>query len=46
MRQLSADATNLNWLVDSFTERVPGVVDAVCVSADGLLMAMSPGIGG
>lgn len=45
MRQLSADATNLNWLVDSFTERVPGVVDAVCVSADGLLMAMSPGIG-
>lgn len=45
MRQLSADATNLNWLVDSFTERVPGVVDAVVVSADGLLMAMSPGIG-
>ena len=45
MRQLSAEANNLNFLVDSFTDRVPGVVDAVVVSADGLLMAMSPGIG-
>jgi len=42
---LSAEATNLNWLLDSFCEQVPGVVDAVVVSADGLLMAMSPGIG-
>jgi predicted regulator of Ras-like GTPase activity (Roadblock/LC7/MglB family) len=45
MNDLSAEATNLNWLLASFVERVPGVVDAVVVSSDGLLMAMSPGIG-
>lgn len=42
---LSTDAVNVNWLVTSFTDKVPGVVDAVVVSSDGLLMAMSPGIG-
>ncbi len=42
---LSTDAVNFNWLVASFTEKIPGVVDAVVVSSDGLLMAMSPGIG-
>lgn len=45
MSELSAEASNLNWLLDSFVEKVPGVVDAVVVSSDGLLMAMSPGIG-
>ncbi len=45
MTNLSTEATNLNWLLESFAERVKGVVDAVVVSADGLLMAMSPGIG-
>lgn len=45
MSTLSTEAHNLNWLVTSFVERVPGVVDAVVVSSDGLLMAMSPGIG-
>lgn len=40
-----ADVGNLNWLVASFVDRVPGVVDAVIVSSDGLLMAMSSGIG-
>ncbi|MDH4144307.1 MAG: roadblock/LC7 domain-containing protein [Acidimicrobiia bacterium] len=45
MTELSAEATNLNWLVTSFTERVPGVVDAVAVSSDGLPLAISPGIG-
>jgi predicted regulator of Ras-like GTPase activity (Roadblock/LC7/MglB family) len=45
MSALSNDAGNLNWLVDTFVQRVPGVVDAVVVSSDGLLMAMSPGIG-
>ena len=44
-RELSADAENVSWLVESFVERVPGVVDAVAVSSDGLLMAMSDGIG-
>ncbi len=45
MTTLSAEATNLNWLLTSFVEKVPGVVDAVVVSSDGLLMAMSSGIG-
>lgn len=45
MNTLSDEATNLNWLVESFVERVPGIVDAVVVSSDGLLMAMSSGIG-
>ncbi len=45
MSILSTEATNLNWLVNGLVEKVPGVVDAVVVSADGLLMAMSPGIG-
>ena len=44
MSNLSIDAQNLNWLVANFASRVPGVRDAVVVSADGLLMAMSPGI--
>ncbi len=42
---LSTEATNFNWLVENFVENVPGVVDAVVVSADGLLVAMSSGIG-
>ena len=42
---MSAEATNLSWLVQNFTDEVPGVVDAAVVSADGLLMAMSSGIG-
>jgi predicted regulator of Ras-like GTPase activity (Roadblock/LC7/MglB family) len=29
------------WLLSRFVEQTPGVSDAVCVSADGLLMAMS-----
>ncbi|MFN0091116.1 MAG: roadblock/LC7 domain-containing protein [Acidimicrobiales bacterium] len=45
MTALSVEAENLNWLVASFVDRVPGVVDAVVVSSDGLLMAMSNGIG-
>ena len=45
MSDLSNEAANLNWLLDNFVEQVNGVVDAVVVSSDGLLMAMSPGIG-
>lgn len=32
------------WLVDGFTQRVPGVAHAAVVSADGLLMASSAGL--
>ena len=42
---MSADAQNVNWLLTSFVDRVPGIVDAVVVSSDGLLMSMSSGIG-
>ncbi len=44
MSNLSIDAQNLNWLVGNFVSRVPGVRDAVVVSSDGLLMALSPGL--
>jgi predicted regulator of Ras-like GTPase activity (Roadblock/LC7/MglB family) len=40
---LSSDAQNLNWLINNFVERVPGVAHTVVVSADGLLLAVSDG---
>jgi predicted regulator of Ras-like GTPase activity (Roadblock/LC7/MglB family) len=45
MASMSAEAENLNWLLESFVDRVTGVIDTIAVSADGLLMAMSSGIG-
>jgi predicted regulator of Ras-like GTPase activity (Roadblock/LC7/MglB family) len=39
--ELSAEAKTFNWLLDSFTAGTAGVVEAIAVSADGLLMAMS-----
>jgi predicted regulator of Ras-like GTPase activity (Roadblock/LC7/MglB family) len=42
--QLSPAATNVSWLISNFVERVPGVDEAVVVSSDGLLMAMSRGL--
>ena len=44
MSSLSAQASNINWLVSNFVDRVPGVSDAIVVSADGLLMAKSHGV--
>jgi predicted regulator of Ras-like GTPase activity (Roadblock/LC7/MglB family) len=44
MQTLSTDARNLNWLVGSFVARVPSVTEAVVVSSDGLLIAMSEGL--
>jgi predicted regulator of Ras-like GTPase activity (Roadblock/LC7/MglB family) len=38
---LSQQAMDLNWLINAFTERVPGVAHAVVVSSDGLLVAVS-----
>ncbi len=34
-------ATDLGWLVNGFTERVPGAANAVVVSSDGLVLAIS-----
>lgn len=39
--ELSSDAKRFNWLLDSFTSGTAGVVEAIAVSSDGLLMAMS-----
>src|SRR5215210_8822639 len=44
MAPLSPQASNINWLVNSFVERVPGVTEAVVVSSDGLPMAKSRGL--
>jgi len=38
---VSTEARDLNWLVNSFTERVPGTANAVVVSSDGLVLAIS-----
>ncbi len=39
--QLSSEAKTFNWLLDSFTTGTAGVKEAIAVSSDGLLMAMS-----
>jgi uncharacterized protein len=39
--QLSPEAKTFNWLLDSFTSSTAGVKEAIAVSSDGLLMAMS-----
>ena len=44
MIQLSSEARNLNWLVSNFVGGVPAVSQAVVVSSDGLLVAMSDGL--
>lgn len=38
---LSSEAQTFNWLLDAFRSGTAGVVEAVAVSADGLLMAKS-----
>jgi predicted regulator of Ras-like GTPase activity (Roadblock/LC7/MglB family) len=39
--ELSAEAKKFNWLLDSFTSGTAGVIEAIAVSSDGLLIAMS-----
>jgi len=41
MTELSSEAGTVSLLVNNFAERVPGVRDAIVLSSDGLLMAMS-----
>jgi len=38
---LSNEANSVNWLMASFVERTPGASQAIAVSSDGLLIAMS-----
>ena len=35
---------NLDWMIETFVQKVPGIQEAVVVSSDGLLLAMSPGL--
>ena len=35
---------DVNWLISNFCDQTPGVVEAIVVSSDGLLMAMSNGL--
>ena len=41
MMELSQEAKTFNWLLDSFATNTAGVREAIAVSSDGLLMAMS-----
>lgn len=44
MTVLSTQASNVNWLINSFVDRVPGVNESVVVSSDGLPLAASTGL--
>jgi predicted regulator of Ras-like GTPase activity (Roadblock/LC7/MglB family) len=44
MQTMDTEYRNLNWIVTRFAERVPDVAEAVVVSSDGLLIAMSDGL--
>lgn len=44
MTVMSTQATNVNWLVNNFVDKVPGVKEAVVVSSDGLPIAASSGL--
>ena len=38
---VTEDASQFNWMLNNFVKDTSGVTDAVAVSSDGLLMAMS-----
>lgn len=42
--QVTTDTQSFNWLLANFVRSTDGVTDAVAVSSDGLLMAMSEGL--
>ena len=41
LRDMSMEAQQFNWLLSQFAVNTPGVVHAIAVSSDGLLIAMS-----
>ena len=43
---VTAQASNFNWLVNRFAQDTAGVIAAIAVSSDGLLIAMSSGVEG
>ncbi|GAA3231444.1 roadblock/LC7 domain-containing protein [Actinocorallia longicatena] len=44
MTRDTSETQSFNWLLGTFVNRTDGVTDAVAVSSDGLLMAMSDGL--
>ncbi|MFE2425761.1 roadblock/LC7 domain-containing protein [Streptomyces sp. NPDC059373] len=42
---INSESQTFNWLLASFVRKTDGVRDAVAVSSDGLLVAMSDGLG-
>jgi predicted regulator of Ras-like GTPase activity (Roadblock/LC7/MglB family) len=40
----SSDAQRFNWMLANFVRQTDGVIDAVAVSSDGLIMAKSEGL--
>jgi uncharacterized protein len=44
MSTVSSGVTNVNFILESLVRKVRGVKHAIVVSADGLLMARSPGL--
>ena len=41
---MATQVEDVSWLISSFVDQTPGVVEAIVVSSDGLLMAMSKGL--
>lgn len=41
---MTSQSDDVNWLISNFCQNTPGVVEAIVVSSDGLLMAMSDGL--
>lgn len=44
MTVMSTQASNINWLINNFVDRIPGVSESVVVSSDGLPLAASSGL--
>src|SRR5215211_3787565 len=44
MTQAMSETQSFNWLLANFVRETDGVTDAVAVSSDGLLMALSDGL--
>jgi uncharacterized protein len=45
IRRISAEAQQFNWLLGQFATNTPAVEEAIAVSSDGLLIAMSHTLG-
>lgn len=41
---MNEQGNDVSWLISNFVDQTPGVVEAIVVSSDGLLMAMSNGL--